>query len=115
MTEDVKNSHEPNSGWASLVCSILAGWNVGLLAAFLTAIGLGVGLRSFIQIVTGNTSFFLVVATSISLGILFGIVVGRKLYPWFSRHSRFAGYFWLIALIIFSALSLPASFSFVST
>ena len=115
MNEDAKNTRKLCPRWVSLVSSILAGWNVGLFVAFLTAIGLGVGLRNFIQIVTGSASFFLVVATSISLGIVLGIVVSRRLFAWFSRHTRFAGYLWLIALIIFSALSLPASFSFVTT
>lgn len=115
MTEDVKNARELCPRWASLVSAVLAGWNVGLFVSFLTAIGLGVGLRSFFPVVTGSASFFLVITTSISLGIVVGTVLSRRLFTWLSRHTRFTGYIWLISLIIFSALSLPASFSFVTS
>jgi hypothetical protein len=113
MAKDAESTLKLNSQWVSVVSAVLVGWNVGLLMAFLMAIGLGVGLGNFMQIATGSFVFGLLVAVSTIMGILLGVWVIRILYPRFSHCRQWVGYLWLIALVVLSALSLPASFSFV--
>ena len=113
MSGDRSTSHELNPGWSSLVSAILAGWNVGLITTLVIAIGLG-GLGSFAQW-SGGTRFFLVIGISVAIGVLIGVITGRKLLTWFRRRTRFSGYVWSILLVIFSILSFPAPFSFVVT
>lgn len=108
-------THDLNPRWSSLLSSILSGWNVGLLAATLISTGLGVVLRNFVQISIDSTSLFLIAASSITIGIFLGIVAGRTLFSWFSQRARLSGRIWLIALILLSALSFPAPFSFIAT
>lgn len=100
------------SRYVSITSAVLAGWNVGLLAAFLVAIALAVGLGKFMKIIPGGAVFFGIVTISIVLGALLGVIVGRKVLPWLARKRPAVAYVMLAALALLSIASFPAIFSY---
>ncbi len=105
----------PTPKWVAIASAALAGWNVGLIAAFLIAIYLSIVAGKFTKFVVGSGSFFLVVGVSITLGVVIAIITGRRLVQWFARKRQVVAYALLAALMVLSLLSFPAMFPYSIT
>jgi hypothetical protein len=91
--------------------AVLSGWNIGLLAAFVTAIALvalfggegGLSDRASIAAV--------IVAAALSGGSL-GYVFGRGVARWFANRRPVTARAWLVGLVVVTLLSFPGFFRF---
>jgi hypothetical protein len=106
------NSPSGQPRWVAQTNAALAGWNIGLLSAFLVAIGLvvlfggGDGLRD-------RGALVVALVVSVLVGLALAYVAARRCLPWFARRGRFAAITWLAGLAVLTLLSLPAPFGFL--
>jgi hypothetical protein len=91
--------------------AILTGWNVGLIAAFLTVIvlvvlfGGGGGLQN-------RTAIALVLLAGLLDGVVLGYLVARRVVAWFARRQPWTARAWLAVLIAVTLMSFPGLFRF---
>jgi len=106
-------NNETSPKWAAITSASLFGWNIGLISAFLLAIGVGVISRNLdfpISSKFGITISFLI---SCCVGLSLGIYSGRKSAKWFMHQGEVRSYIYLILLVIITVFSFPAPFGYI--
>lgn len=64
--------------WVSITSSVLLGWNIGLICAFLTAICISAVFRGLEVSTSSGIEIAIVSVISIGFGILSGVFIGKK-------------------------------------
>jgi predicted Na+-dependent transporter len=91
--------------------AVLSGWNIGLLAAFVTAIVL-VALFGGEGGLRGRASIAAVVVAAVLVGGALGYVFARGVARWFANRRPVIARTWLIGLVVITLLSFPGFFRF---
>lgn len=92
--------------------SVLVGWNVGLICAFVTVIAIGIGSSQMGNPINGAAGIGVTLGAATIVGALAGTVVGRRVWTWFARRTSQRGYFWFVVLLVITVFSLPTPFNF---
>jgi len=95
----------------AIINAVLGGWNIGLLAAFASAIAL-VALFGGEGGLSDRASIAAVVVAAVLVGVAVGYVFGRRAARWFANRRPAIARAWLVGLIVVTLLSFPGFFRF---
>ena len=95
----------------AIINSVLSGWNIGLLAAFVTAIAL-VALFGGEGGLRGTASIAAVIVAAVLVGGALGYLFARGVVRWFANRPPMTGRAWLVGLVVVTLLSFPGFFRF---
>lgn len=99
-------SRNPSNAIA-LTCSILTGWNIGLIVGLYALIGAAVAIGPFD---VASLSFAAVAVFTLALALGSGTIAGSYTRRWYRSIRPGFRYFWLVTLVGLTVISFPGRF-----